>query len=235
MKFKDLVLSFLSFIFIAVFGLAFPAQAKAGGRLYFNPASGNFTTNNNFTVELKIDPGNEDLVAVDAIVNFDSAKLEVVSVEEVTYFSSTAGGINQGFAYNIENDSGEIAIYSFANKGNFSVNTVGTIAKITFKAKASGTAAVTLVCSEGDNSDSSLWSPEGDDLIDCAAVGSGSYVISGGSSSPTNTPGPTATPGGATSTPTPTALPETGIMEPLSLGIVLGGILLGIGILGLFF
>jgi len=236
----------LPLIFLLVGVSLAPVKANAGGRIYFDPAEGNYNVGDEFTVVVKADPGNQGIVAIDALINFDADKLEVSGVEERIYFKDESTGTNQSFTYNIENSSGRLAIYSFATIGNFSVDKAGAFAAIRFKAKAAGTANVNLVCKQNASDDSSLWSAESEDLIDCAAVGSGVYTIteeSGGgeeeeeTTTPTSTPTPTsaATAGGATSTPTPTALPETGILEPLYLGVVLGGIFLGVGFLGLLF
>jgi len=229
--FKKIFLIILPILFIS---LVNPAKAQAGARLYFEPASGTSAVGEEFSVSVKIDPANNDVVAVDAIINFDFSKLEVVEVEEETYFRDATVGTAQGFAYNIENSTGRISIYSFANVPNFSVNTPGTIATIKFKGKAAGTASVTFLCEAGNNGDSSIWDSEGNDLLDCAAVGSGSYTIGGDEPASTPTPVPTGSTE-PTATPTSSTLPETGVIGPLVLGVFFGGALLGLGALGLIF
>lgn len=231
--FKKVFLIIFLFLFLA---LVNPVKARAGARLYLEPASGTSAIGEEFSVSVKIDPANNDAVAVDAIINFDFSKLEVVEVEEETYFRDATVGTAQGFTYNIENSTGRISIYSFANVPNFSVSTPGTIATIKFKGKAAGTASVTFLCEAGNNGDSSIWDSEGNDLLDCAATGSGSYTIGEGDEpASTPTPVPTGSVAEPTATPTPSTLPETGVVSPLVLGVLFGGVFLGLGTLGLIF
>jgi len=206
-----------------------PAQAQAGARLYFEPASGNYSIGEEFSVVVNVDPANSDTVAIDAIINYDTGRLELISVENNEYFGKEPAG---GFEY-VENETGKLLVFSFATVQYFSVNTVGKVATVKFKAKAEGTAAVTFVCSSGGDDDTSIWAPPPgyEELIDCAAVGSGSYTIGSGGESPTATP----TPGdsGATATPTSSSLPDSGVIEPLVLTVAMGSLLVGLGFLGL--
>lgn len=222
---------FLAVSFFLISALLWPVKARAGARLILDPASGSYSVNEEFSVKVKVDPANNDIVAIDSIINFDSDKLEVISVAEETYFKSSTVGTAQGFTYNIENDNGKLLIYSFANIGNFSLDTPGTIATIKFKAAAAGTASVTFSCQADSNSDSSLWSAEGEDLIDCAAVGSGSYTIGSGGSDDGGESGSSGST--SSSTATPTALPETGVVEPMIFALIFGGLLFVVGYFGL--
>jgi len=221
MKKKLLFLSGL--FFLCVFSLGARA-AKAGPRLFFDPASGSYSNGSEFSVKVKIDTGNKEAMAADALVNFDKTKLTVSQVED--------GGFFSGFDYNIENDNGRLTIYSFSEQALQARSGVGELATITFKATADGTAAVSFLCQAGSDTDSAIWDAQGNDLIDCAANGSGSYTIgNGGTAGPTNTPAPTSAPEAPTSAPeapTPTAsqLPETGIETPLLITLLGGGIML---------
>jgi len=213
--------------------LVFPRRAQAA-RLFLDPATSTVSSGEQFNVQVKVDPAGSGVVAIDAVVSFDATKLEAVDVQEVTYFKDETVGTAEGFTYNIENEAGKVYIYSFANVPNFSVSTVGAIATIKFRAKATGTATATFVCQAGEKNDSSVWDKDGNDLLDCAAVGSGTYTIQEGSGGTTEEQ-PTPEPTSSVSTPTPTALPTTGIETPMSLTVLLGGILLGVGALGLIF
>ncbi|MFH1601592.1 MAG: cohesin domain-containing protein [Candidatus Shapirobacteria bacterium] len=244
---------FSALIFLFFLSLARPAWALAGPRFYLDPASGSYSVSEDFTVSVKIDPAGNDIVSIDAILNFDADKLKVTDVQAESYFVGPLGN-QQGFNYILDNDAGEIQLYSFMRETNSTINTAGAIAKIYFEAKEEGTASVTFVCSSNIEGDSSIWTAEGEDLIDCDSVGSGSYTISDGGDmpDPTNapvptatsapvdddTPVPTSTPAGtggesATNTPTSAQLMDSGIVEPLVVAVFLGSVFIALGFLGL--
>jgi hypothetical protein len=233
---KKIILAILISLFLAVF-YSRPTQAAAAGRLYLEPATKTVTEGESFDVYVWVDPGGAETAAVDAIINFDAVRLEAVSVDEETYFTNETLGSFQGFIPKIDNENGKISIYSYANQQNSYVTAAGKIAKIQFKAKATGTANVNFVCQAGGSGDSSVWDKEATDIIDCNAVGAGTYTINaasaGGETTPTPTPTSTATGGEATSTPTPTSsqLPQAGIPAPLFLIAAFGVITSMIGLL----
>lgn len=215
---------------LAIVGLVFLWQAgsviaQAGPRLYFQPASGNYNVGDSFDVVVKIDTGEKEAMAADALISFDQNKLKVNKV--------TAGDFFSGFDYNIENSNGKLTIYAFSEQALVTNSGVGDIATITFEATGEGTASVTFLCEPGVDTDSAIWDQQGNDLIDCAACGSGSYEIGEGLS-PTNTPSaeatdtpvPTNTTAPEAPTPTPSTLPETGIETPLLIALFGGAIML---------
>ncbi|MBL7078534.1 hypothetical protein ISS42_02665 [Candidatus Shapirobacteria bacterium] len=243
-KFKKFLFS-LVFLFLLV--LARPVQARAGARVFFDPATGSYSVGDEFSVKLEVDPAGQDIYAVDSIINFDANKLEIIEVEVKNYFVDPTGNEQQGSRFDFDQETGSLVIYSFANILDISMNTPGTIAVIKFKALAEGVASVTFVCDPDVDGDTTIWPPEGDGITDCAAVGSGSYTIGGGSvvstptptisqDLPTATPTPTSGSGGEsdpTATPTDSELPESGIIEPLLLTVVLGSLMVGLGFFGL--
>jgi len=204
---------FLSCLFL--FGLVASASiaVEAGPRFYFEPASGNYDNGSEFSVTVKIDTGEKEAMAADALINFDSSKLTVSSV--------TSGGFFSGFDYNIENSNGRLTIYAFSEQALQTKSGVGDLAVITFKAAAEGTASASFLCQAGNDTDSAIWDAQGNDLIDCAANGSGSYTIGTGVASATPTESAPEAP-----TPTPSQLPETGIETPLLILGASGGIML---------
>ncbi len=187
-------------------------DAKAGPRLYFEPADGNYNVGDTFDVILQIDTGEKEAMAADALISFDQNKLKVNQVSEGDFFS--------GFDYNIENANGKLTIYSFSEQALVTNSGVGEIATITFEATAEGTASVSFLCESGVDTDSAIWDQSGNDLIDCAACGSGSYTIGQGEPEPEPTTAPEEP------TPTPSELPETGIETPLLIAALGGGIML---------
>ena len=165
----------------------------------------------NFNVTVSVDTGGQQASGVDAVVQYDSSLLEVVSVSEGT-FSPTITTITTTL--------GKVEIYGVADTGSPKTGT-GTLATITFKGKAPGTAAVSFVCQSGSTSDSNINSTSDTDVIVCASNVNASYVITGQSA--TTTPAATAS---------AESLPQTGFLEPTAL-MIGGGIILMI--LGLAF
>lgn len=197
---------------IGVFFTISVTAARAAPRLYFSPATGDQTTGETFQVVVKVDTGEEEVAAADAIISFDSTKLKVNQVSKGDFFPE--------FSYDLENSEGKLSIWGMVETTLELVSGEGDLATITFDAESSGEAAVSFLCEEGNDTDSAIWDSSGNDLIDCASNGSGSYTIgeTGTTSSPTSTPTltPTSTStASAEATATPSELPETGIETPL--------------------
>jgi len=189
----------------------------AGPLLRFSPSTGSYTNGSTFTVTIGVDSGTEKSQGVDAWVTFDSAKLEVVSIDTVT---SPAFSFSLG--KNIYNSDGKFDIScSSTDMGTYQATTIlGDLASVTFRAKGTGTAAVNFTCKSGSTTDSNIFNMSAVDVINCASNVNGSYTITEGSSSSsstTSTPTPTV---GATTTST---LPATG-----SVGATIGLMLFGI-------
>ncbi len=197
------------------------ATAYAAPRLYFAPASGDQAVGETFQVIVKVDTGEQEVAAADAIISFDSTKLKVNQVSKGDFFPE--------FSYDLENSEGELSIWGMVETTLELVSGEGDLATITFEAESNGEAAVSFLCEEGNDTDSAIWDSSGNDLIDCASNGSGSYTIggTGATSSPTSTststPTPTST-ASAEATATPSELPETGIETPLII-MGLGGVI----------
>ncbi len=223
---RKIFFPFLIFVFVFLWQGAVSA-VEAGPRLYFEPASGEYSVGSEFDVAVKIDTGSQEAMAADALISFDSSRLSVSQVTSGSFFS--------GFDYNIENSNGKLTVYTFSEQALQTNSGVGNLATIKFEALSEGTASVSFLCQAGDDTDSAIWDQQGNDLVDCAACGSGSYTIGGGTQptnttapttapdQPTNTPAPTTAPDAPT--PTPSELPETGFEIPLFI-FGLGGILM---------
>jgi len=224
---------FLAFLVLFfTFSLSGAKASFASGRLYLDPASGNYSIGDQFDVSVMADPGTSQIVAIDGLINYDNTRLEVVKVEEATFFKNETGTY-QGFSYSNDADTGRISIYSFATIGSFSVTTAGKIATVTFSATAQGEAAASFVCQAGSSEDSSMWDTASEDSIDCGSNGSGTYTI-GAATGPTNTPTPTPTTASTapdSPTATPSELPQSGIEMPLLIVLLGGALLLGAGLL----
>lgn len=179
--------------------------------LSLTPTVKEVNTGINFNVTVSVDTGGQQASGVDAVVQYDSSLLEVVSVSEGTFFPTIT---------TITTTLGKVEIYGVADTGSPKTGT-GTLATITFKGKAPGTAAVSFVCQSNSTSDSNINSTSDTDVIVCTSNVSASYVITGQST--TTTPAATAS---------AESLPQTGFLEPTAL-MIGGGIILMI--LGLAF
>ncbi len=214
---------------------------EAGPRLYFDPSSGNYDVGAEFQVKVKIDTDQQEAMASDALINFDSSKLTIVRVSKGDFFS--------GFDYNIDADNGRLTIYAFSEQALQTKSGTGDLAIITLRTNDSGAATLSFLCQAGNDADSAIWDAQGNDLIDCAANGSANFTIGGGGTGaePTTAPSPTPASGGdngggeaavptpvptetstppEAATPTPSQLPETGFEAPLVVLGLTGGIML---------
>ncbi|MDD3531936.1 MAG: cohesin domain-containing protein [Candidatus Shapirobacteria bacterium] len=193
----------------------FPSLAQTSSpHLSLSPTVKEVNAGVNFNVTVSVDTGGQQVNGVDAVVQYDSSLLEVVSVSEGTFFPTIT---------TITTTLGKVEIYGVADTGSPKTGT-GTMATITFKGKASGTAAVNFICQSGSTNDSNINSASDTDIIACASNVNASYVITGQSGTTTQTT-PTATTSAED-------LPQTGFLEPTAL-IIGGGIILMI--LGLAF
>jgi len=214
----------ISCLILVVFSLwmAKPTMA-AGPLLKFTPSSGSYTNGSTFTVSLGVDSGTEKSAAVDAWVTFDSAKLEVVSIETAS---------NPAFSFalgkNIYNDTGKFDVScASTDMGTYTATILsGDLVSVTFRAKATGTANVNFSCVTGSTVDSNIFNMEAVDVIACASNVGGVYTITAGSDSGTTDTSPTSTPVPTSSTSTTTTseeLPRTGSMGT-TIGLMIFGI-----------
>lgn len=204
---------------VTLAGLAMPVQAMAAPHLTLSPTTQTVANGSQFDVIMGIDSEAEKVIGVDIVSTFDASKLEIVSVVKGNVPDN---GYN--FAYTsaspiIKNDTGrlEITLPSSNSSTYEGVVAKHELLKVTFKAKATGTATVNYSCTAGSVTDSNIINQSGTDVIDCASNSSGSYTITdGGSTSST----PTPTSKAATTT---TTLPDTGATET-TIGLLVFGL-----------
>ena len=180
------------FIVLMLFASSVKA-AMAGPHLSVSPSSGNYSVNQTFDVTVNVNSGSEAVGGVDAVGKYDASKLELVSGDEASdmVFNDTESG--GGCKVNFTPGDGEFSVscYTEDNLSDIAVN--GSLAVLTFKAKATGTATVGFTCVNGATTDSNIikTSPSGD-VINCSENVGGSYVIGESSSDNDNTdPTPT--------------------------------------------
>lgn len=193
------------------------SSAKAVQAAYFtlNPATGSYSTGQEFDVLVGIQSGTDKVYAADIWATFDASKLEVVSIAKGFDSNNLPAGSPLEFisiaSKNFDNNAGTITA-SIQNSQTSSYQTAvmddQPILKVTFKAKATGVASFNFTCSAGSVNDSNVLSAESyDDVIVCSSNQSGSYTIESGSSvEVTSTPT-------TTTTTTTEELPQTGMVE----------------------
>ncbi len=194
-------------IVATVFLLISSSQALAAS-LSLSPASKSVENGDSFAVNVVLDTDADSVDAVDIILNFDSDKLEYSSASYSTLFTNTI----------TPSVSGEQIILRATSPT--AVTQGGTFATITFQATGTGTAPVNFDFTSGDTTDSNV-AYQGEDLL--ASTSNGSYTIialglgSDASSSPTPTP-----------TTVSEAMPETGVLTPTLIVLLVGVSLIGL-------
>jgi len=202
------------------------AQSTLAAYFTLSPSSG--TISGTKQVQLNIDAETASLDSAQAIIKFDSTRVEVTNIASGTYFD------------NVTTDTtvaGEIAISGTLTAGHIGgVTGTGVVATLTISPKvSSGTIALNIDCDATDPNTSQILNTLGSDVITCTKIVDASYTFSSDDPDPTNTPQP-----GATSTPSPTTdpnqpslpeeLPQSGPEDWLK-WITAGMALIGIGLL----
>ena len=185
------------------------ANAVSAATLKFSPATGSYTTGNTFTVDITVDTAGKETRGADAVVTFDNTRLSVDSVTYGTFYPTALHSQQNGKLY----------ITGLMNDAANSKSGTGTLATITFKGLTAGTANINFECQTGRTDDSNVYQNDLDstDLIDCAALGTGSYTLTGGAvNTPTQAPisSPLPDTGGSTSGGSSTGtIPNTGFTD----------------------
>lgn len=184
--------------------LLMPTPAEAGATLYFSPSSANLKPNQTWSVKVMVNT-TESTAAIKYTVLFPSNVLSAVNASCGSTFSTPV-------STNIANGSvsGDCAALG---QGNAYKGGAGHVATINFKAKSSGSGALsfgasTVVRNGGDFGN--MYTGGGSANVSIVAP----VQPSGGSSpKPTATPQPSSG-GGQSSTPAPTPPPNTGVAAP---------------------
>lgn len=197
----------LPIIFITVFALSRPAVAYAAASLSLSPASATKAVNDTFSVDIVLDTGGDAVGGATAILTYDTARLQVVGS------SLTVGPIfgsgTAPFTNTVDTATGQIR-YDSGTLGT-AYTGQGTLATITFRAVAVGTAPVNFVFNPSATTGTSLVAASTGPTNLLTTVNNGTYTISG-----------TGT--------TTTYLPPTGVVEN-TIAILGGGVVfLGIGV-----
>lgn len=198
------------FVLVVAVHMSFASSVFAAS-MSLSPATLSRYVNDEFSVDIVVDPEGEDSSGATAIINYDSAKLQAELVTAGTAFT-------QELENSIDPASGTIR-YDAGVLGT-TVNARSTLATIKFKAIAAGVAAVTIAFDPNSTTDTSIVAAASGptNLLTEGSVNNGSYTISATGSSGTS---------GTTGT-----LPGTGAVEDTlmvlgggSLLLILGGFL----------
>lgn len=222
---RKAVINFLSFILVALLFVGVGTNVVlAAPHLTLTPVDGNYSNGSEFKVTVGVNSDGQKSSAVDVWGTFDKSKLEIVNIDKAA---------NPAFDFDMVPVHDDVAgTFQFScpsnNPSSFEDTAInGELAVITFKAKATGTAALNFTCNSGSTTDSNIFS-EYNDVIGCSYNSVGAYIINSSSSSSstttaTSTPTPTTTnKSTSTTTTTTTTLPQTG-----SVGTTLGLIVFG--------
>ncbi|MCL4398001.1 cohesin domain-containing protein [Patescibacteria group bacterium] len=204
---KVLTTAIIFVILINFINFIKPASVLAA-TLSLSPASGTEAVGSTFTVDIIVDPGTDSISAASAIVDFDSSKLTALTVTKGSLFNQDPLTNTIGTSAT-DPTKGEIR-YDSGSLGT-AVTTRGTMATITFRAIAAGSAPVTFVFDPTVTTGTSLVA---------AASGPTNLLTT------VNNAVFTVTAGGTTTTTAP--LPPTGAIEN-TLMMVGGGVFLLIG------
>ncbi|MEX1052717.1 MAG: cohesin domain-containing protein [Patescibacteria group bacterium] len=227
-----IALTFISSFFLQ--SLTF-AQSSGTATMSFNPESQTANVNDNVNVDTLVNAGSENILSVDAYIEYDSSMLEFVSVEDGDFFPIvTSEDISPGRLY----------IGAYVDDPATSKTGTGTYANVTFRALKEGTTIVEYFCDPSVNETSEVIRDDIDatNIIDCSGNGTAEIIISssGGTTEPTSTPTPTqavednetvGTTGGSggDATDEVTELPQSGVLDNMLAISISGATLLLIG------
>ena len=204
----------------------FGAKGASAAFFYLEPDTQTVSTNNTFDVTLKINTEGEQTTSADVVLLFDQNILEINNIAPGAFYPQNFKNISADKVY-IGGAVQSSTEYKIGEE---------TLATITFKGKAAGTASVRFDCTPDKTSDSNISKNDKNatDILSCDKLVNGTYTVSGGGTNPTSMPRPTFAP---TCSPaphasaTPSELPEAGIMTPSIFLLGVGALLTITGVL----
>lgn len=208
---------FLIFLFVSTVFLIKPDNVSAA-ILSLTPSNQSATLNVPFTVNITLDTKGVKTTAVDVLLTFNPAILEISNVQ---FGNPPLYPVNTKI---LDNTNGQIRITSTQENAVNSFTGIGTLAALTITGKSIATGNVTFTCTAGQTNETNIFQTgTNQDISECGNLVNGVYAI-----------GTTSQPG-STATPTPrTTLPAAGNIGPTGLFVVGGAVLLGIGALVVF-
>ena len=201
-----------------------------------------------FTISANVDSGENEVIAAELYFEFDPTKIEILDVVNGSFFLNP-----EVIGPTIDNSNGNVDYVTFILPGSDSVTGVGTLVNLSIRAKAPGTAVISLspdsiVGATGENAQNVLVSsfPLSLDIQPSTAIGGGGFTsptpttqVTQAAATPMPTsvvtatiiPSPLPTTSFVTTVPTaatnlPETLPDTGIGDYAIWGVVVGAVLL---------
>lgn len=196
-------LHFLLFLTVVFLALPVLSNSVRAASLEFDKTTHSVKNNETFTLQVIVNPGSDQITSTDIYVLYDKAILTAQKVDAGTYFPTVLDDIQPGKVY----------IAGLVEDPTSFKTGVGTVATITFKSTAEGTANVTFDCRAASDSSKIIKNDiNATNIITCSS--NKSTLVSVGtltnlpntSGTTTGTPTPTPTTS-ITSTPTPTFTP----------------------------
>lgn len=126
----------LAGFFISIFIMTVNVYAIDAAFLRFSPATISAVSGNNVQVSVLVDSGSEEILSTDAYILFDSKVLQALTVSDGTYFPYVVHNITPG----------KVSIRGLVTDAATSRTGSGTLATLTFKVLAPGTAALSFFC-----------------------------------------------------------------------------------------
>jgi hypothetical protein len=144
--YNKFLVSFCFIIMFFVLGVA--SNTVSAATLNINPATINTQNNQTFDVTIRVNAQGANINAVDAIINFDNTKLQVLQVTPGTIFGSYPLNTFQNNQIRI---SGIDSTFNSPFTG-----TDGILATIRFRAIANGQSTINFVYTPGSTTDSNV-------------------------------------------------------------------------------
>jgi len=195
-------------IFFLLIFFTSPVSALAAS-FSLSPATKNTSVNSTFTVDLIIDTAGVKTTGTDVILTYTPSILEVV---DVTFPSPPPYTTN---TKTIDNTNGELNINCSVQSAAYAYSGTTTLATITLKGISTGTSSLRFLCDPGSTTDSNIINLNGQDVLVCESLTSGSYTFTsaGGDADTTPTATPTQSYGTGDETDDDTELPDSGTTE----------------------
>lgn len=206
----------LSLFLLVFLGGMVLARSVEAANFTLSPASGSYAVGQEFDVVVGITSGASKVFAADIWATFDASKLEMTEV--VAAFDSVALPLSVVQTDSSINNSTGVMKISVQNTQSVSFESVPMnnqpILRITFRAKAAGTASFLFTCSQGSVNDCNIIDADTyEDVITCASNQSGSYTITSSTGGDEGEDTTTTTTTTSTTVTGDTELPQTGVIE----------------------
>lgn len=224
---------FLALLFYIVVPLFNSVNAA---NLRFNPTSGTVRVGSTVDFDVRIDTGGEAVTSADAYIEYDPNFVEIVSVTDGNFF--------QTVTHNDVKTSGRLYIAGIVtNAATFKIGE-GLLASVKLKGLKNGDITLRYICEQGSTTDSNIAKNDinATDIISCSdnntyklTIGSSSNPNDNNTNNNSNTGGSTSNNNQSSNYQKPNTLPQTGTVEKVILGSVLGiGLFVIGGVIKLF-